>query len=417
MTFSAYAYARAVGLRAARLDMRYARASATLRAHGAQVSLGVLLLAAGFLRFAALDFPASAEVFDERYYVNAARLLLHRPAAEPYESLLPGIDPNYEHPPLGKVLIALSMRVLGDGPVGWRTPSVIASLAAIVLVYALVCSTGRSRWIAVGAAALFAFDPLAFVLGRTATLDASLIALLLLGAVFYLRGHALLAGSTCGLAMLIKLTAGFGVLGFLVFETIGLLTRGGTNVAGTVRRCFRLVTGCAVVWLGLLWLLDAHVTLFQTPWDHIAAMIRHGVALSRSALPAGSQSDPWQWFVNAGQMTYYQNGNVVLQGAMNPLIVLLAPLSVGFVAWRLWSQRDALSSWVIAWIVAQYVSLCAVAAVTDRVMYIHYVLPTLPAIAVAAALLLGHRCVPLELRCAFGLAYGLCFLASFRFVG
>ncbi|MEM2992102.1 MAG: hypothetical protein QW467_02360, partial [Candidatus Caldarchaeum sp.] len=47
-------------------------------------------------------------VFDEAHYVPAVRKLLR------------GESVNHEHPPLSKLLIAASMLVFGDNPLGWR---------------------------------------------------------------------------------------------------------------------------------------------------------------------------------------------------------------------------------------------------------------------------------------------------------
>src|SRR5438270_13997441 len=57
-------------------------------------------------------------VFDEDYYVNAARVLAGiRPAhGYPYAQAPLGDDPNAEHPELAKLTMAGSIELFGDGP-------------------------------------------------------------------------------------------------------------------------------------------------------------------------------------------------------------------------------------------------------------------------------------------------------------
>jgi dolichyl-phosphate-mannose-protein mannosyltransferase len=62
--------------------------------------------------------------FDEAHYVPAARAML--------EPVLPSLLLNPMHPPLAKELMAVSIRVFGDVPLGWRYPSVLFGSLAIV---------------------------------------------------------------------------------------------------------------------------------------------------------------------------------------------------------------------------------------------------------------------------------------------
>lgn len=364
-----------------------------------------------------LNVPSSPVVFDERYYVNAARLIAGLPAFDVYEGLAPGLDPNYEHPPLGKVLLALSVFFLGDSPIGWRAPSVLAGLAAIALTYAIVRSAGGAPWVAVAAAAVFSFDNLVFVLGRAATLDSLMVSFVLLGALFYWRGMPLLGGAACGLAALVKLTGIFGICALLMLELMrGLLMPRETTLASGARTCLILMVGFSGAWFGLLFVLDTRVALFRTPWDHLAAMLDYGFALSLRSAEAGAHSRPWEWLWNEGQMVYYQSDGVLIRGALHPFTVAVALPAVVFAGWRAVCDRDRLSLWILTWVFANYVTLIGLAAITERVMYIHYILPTIPAIAAAVTLLLAHSRVPLELRVAFGAAYAACFLITYPFL-
>ena len=56
-------------------------------------------------------------IFDEKYYVNASRVVAGVPMSsiDTYANASPaGTDPNGEHPQLGKVIIAATIRLFGD---------------------------------------------------------------------------------------------------------------------------------------------------------------------------------------------------------------------------------------------------------------------------------------------------------------
>jgi dolichyl-phosphate-mannose--protein O-mannosyl transferase len=99
-------------------------------------------------------------VFDEIYYVlDAADLLRH------------GVEANPAHPPLAKWLIAGGIRVVGFTPVGWRTASLLAGVALVLLTWLAVRKVTGKPSLAVAAGVLVALDGIAFVTGRLALLD------------------------------------------------------------------------------------------------------------------------------------------------------------------------------------------------------------------------------------------------------
>src|SRR5437763_4020298 len=184
----------------ARLRSLSARTSTS--AIGLLVVVCVLSLAA---RAAFLGEPCRAPcrsandhlvVFDEDYYVNAARVIagIRPPADVPYARAPLGVDPNAEHPQLAKLIIAGSIELFGDGPFAWRLGSLVMGTIAILAMFALVRAAGGGPWAALGAAALMAADNLLLVHSRIGTLDIYALAGMLVGAFLYLRGRPLLAG-------------------------------------------------------------------------------------------------------------------------------------------------------------------------------------------------------------------------------
>src|SRR5450755_86457 len=78
-------------------------------------------------------------IFDEAYYVNAARVIasIPPPAGQHYVGAPPGEDPNSEHPQLAKLEIAGAIELFGDGPFAWRIGSIVLGSLAILGIFAL----------------------------------------------------------------------------------------------------------------------------------------------------------------------------------------------------------------------------------------------------------------------------------------
>lgn len=98
--------------------------------------------------------------FDEIYYTRTA-----------YE-FLNGLD-AYEttHPPLGKCLIALGIRLFGLNPFGWRIMGVLFGILMLPLLYLMGRSLTKDRLLATMSCLLFAFDFMHFTQTRIATID------------------------------------------------------------------------------------------------------------------------------------------------------------------------------------------------------------------------------------------------------
>jgi predicted membrane-bound dolichyl-phosphate-mannose-protein mannosyltransferase len=421
-------------LRASRLGGMAAVAAENLRDPSRGFAL--VLLASLILRGLWLNVPASGQIFDEAYYVNAARIIDGLPAGAHYAGSPLGLDPNTEHPPLGKLVIAASMSVFGDQGLGWRLPSIVAGLGALVVLFEIMRRTDRSAWFAVLVVALVSFDNLTFVHGRIGTLDMLVLAPMLVGSLLALRRRWVLAGIAVGIALLVKLTAIYAVL------AIGLwlvLTDGPEwwrrrrvplpELAGPLA----FLGMSAGVFLVGLAVLDARFTTFTTPFDHISRMLSYGTALRAPATSVGicpeADSKPWQWLFNECQIQYLRVdvtthagdqvvskvASIDFRGALNPLLAGAIPLASLFLAWYAAKTRNAAAIWALTWAAANYLPYVALALVTNRIMYLYYMVQVVPALGVAVAILLLRAGLPRPVRWGFVLAYAVGFIAYFPF--
>lgn len=165
--------------------------------------LAVTLLAA-FLRLWRLGDPRSL-VFDETFYVKDSWSLLHLG----YEGTWPtDADTSFNagrvngysalgsyvaHPPLGKWMISLGLRVFGaQDTVGWRISTALVGILAVLVLVVIARKLFHSTLLATIAGGLLAIDGHAIVMSRTALLDNSVLIFSLLGfgAVLLDRGQS-----------------------------------------------------------------------------------------------------------------------------------------------------------------------------------------------------------------------------------
>jgi dolichyl-phosphate-mannose-protein mannosyltransferase len=378
----------------------------------ARALLVLLLLCSALFRSVWLTKPEGSLIFDEAYYVNAARVILGLPVAAgaPYADQQPGRDPNREHPPLGKVLIAGSMRIFGDDAIGWRLPSVIAGTASVLLLYLIVRGLGGGAWLGLLGASLFAFDNLALVHSRIGSLDMLLVGFMLLGAWCTVRGWPLLGGAGFALAALTKLNGVYGLGAVLLLELVmgWWAWRSGERVWVHARRAGLVCLSFGALWVAGLWLLDAQFGAFATPWEHLQHILQFGLSLTRAGGPLNQESYPWQWLLNEVPMSYLRTDEqtvagdqivastttVFFRGAMNPFVIGAAPLGIAYSVWRALRCRDPLAMWAVLWLACTYLPFFPLALLQHRIMYIFYFLPTLPAVAVGLAVFVRESGVP-----------------------
>lgn len=354
-------------------------------------SLLILLCLVGVvLRFTGLEFP-SGLTWDEHHFVKNARNYLRGEA-----------DWN-DHPPLGKLAMALSISWLGDDSFSFRLPSVLFGLVSVLAAGVLATRLSGNKLAGFLAAAFISVDGFFIAYSRTALLDGMLSTLTLVAlCLMTLRGPwaILSVGLVIGSAMAIKMS---GLVLWGPFVALGVL-RGLHRVPRVRKHLSRkalfgapieattveLVAYPASLILGVFvylgwWQVGLSLTHRPHTWsDAIAAtakmMAQHAAATDWTH-PRLSRW--WTWPIPTKPFLL---SNDVVDGGMvrvmttmgNPLIWWSTFMAVVFTlvetVQRIFNGK--MGPWLErAWLVLAYVAYLSPWIVTNRDSYIYHYLP------------------------------------------
>ncbi len=353
------------------------------------------------LRFVWLDKPKGSLIFDEWYYVNVARVILGLPQSlgannkPPYVDAVTGLDPNHEHPPLAKLLIAFSLYVFGDNGYGWRIPSVIFGSAAVLIFYLLLKKMSNYRMVPLIATFLFSFDNLTFVHSRIATLDIFTLTFMLLGFYWYFTRHNHLSAMAMAFSTLTKITGAAGLVIIVLVHAARLLQDHAERKRWN--ELFSWFEKYAVVYIitfvAVLGLLDRLWVGYSNPLTHIQFILSYSAALT-SSCPNGIISCPWQWLINQVQIPYLvvnvTSGNakydsIAFLGAMNPALLYLTIPAILYSAYDYFTEKRQFSLFMLVWFAVAYLPYYPAAIFGHRVTYLFYFLTATPAVCAAVA--------------------------------
>ena len=176
--------------------------------------ISLIIAFALILRLWRLNLP-KGYIFDEVYYAKNANSLIRN-----------GVEVNAQgqaefivHPPLGKWLIGIGIKVFGNDEFGWRISAAVIGTLSVVLIYLITKELFKSVFLSNVAAALMAFDGLALVMSRVALLDIFLMFFILLAFYFLIKNNIWLSGVAIGLAASTKWSAIF-LIPFFILLTI-----------------------------------------------------------------------------------------------------------------------------------------------------------------------------------------------------
>ncbi|NNC59251.1 MAG: phospholipid carrier-dependent glycosyltransferase [Erythrobacter sp.] len=329
----------------------------------------------------------SIAYFDEIHYLPAAR------------DMLGGRDwINIEHPPLGKIIIAGGIALLGDNPWGWRFfPALLGALAVFAFSRAL-WEASRRPFATVAFAILLATGFFTIVHARIAMLDGIMVGFFAL-AIWQMaravrapeegRRRLAIAGLALGAAMATKWNvlplAALPGLAFLAARIHAgrrrlLLSKRGAPVPGV-----SLVE--AAMWLGAL-PLAVYFASFLPAWlmDHHPYQDRGLLAIQTMMLdlhqsvkdPHTYQSTWQQWIVNLRGIWYlYEEVDGAWRGVLligNPFTMLAGLPALAWCGWIAWTRRRPDAAAVVALYLVS-LALWIIAAKPVQ-FYYHYYLPS-----------------------------------------
>jgi dolichyl-phosphate-mannose--protein O-mannosyl transferase len=314
---------------------------------------------------------------------------------------------EWTHPPLGKLVIAGGIAVLGDTPHGRRLPGAVVGAVGIALLYRLGIALTRRRGIALLGAALLMLDGLWFVESRLALPDVFL-AVAVLGATVALSvwlavppaaGHRplVVVGLLLGLGLATKWSAAY--VWVLVYLVVGVRI----VAAGQFGREDEMASGgesklaAQVVWAVIALLgvplgvyAAAHLPFFATGnglADFVELQRQRWLYHRSYDAEFAYASSWWQWplalrpawygattFGEDGRVaSVYANGNPLLYWAFLPALL--------WVGWRWWQQRRGALLIFLIGVLGAWLPWAAI----ERPTFVYHFLPAVPFCCLAVA--------------------------------
>jgi len=272
-----------------------------------RIGVGAIALAALILRLLHLGTPKGF-VFDEVYYVDGARDYLK------YGVEVTGADPEFVvHPPVGKWLIALGIKLFGDNEFGWRFMGAFLGSVMVILIALITQRLFRNAFLTVYASALLAMDGLALVQSRTALLDIYLSFFILLATYFFVMRWHWWTGITLGLAIATKWS---GLYFLALFAAIALyraftLHTGRELVRPTLKTFLQYAIFPILIyftsWTGWFvsnrgWARDYSSNIIASFLHYHSQMLGFHTGLVEKH---SYQANPWSWLVMGRPTSFY----------------------------------------------------------------------------------------------------------------
>ena len=352
-----------------------------------------------FLYAFRLSFPPLM-YFDEVYFVPAARAI----------STLSGYSET-THPPLGKILIALVLKIFGDQSWTWRLPSLLASAGSLILIEKICfLLSGRKRFVGYLTILLLTLDGLWITQSRIGLLNAPMLFLMLASiwcvvkekvqiqkSIPFLKRKAwLLGGIFAGLAVGTKWSAVsilplIAIWSYIHFQTKPI--------------SLQQVRGISFYWI-LVPLISYFATFLvilwiqgydgSSIWNLQKAIPQHHL-VDALGLSQRYSSPWWSWPFMTRPIWYGFNRHdpslpleqQIIDGILcigNPAIFWMILPAIGFSIWQFIKHRNPLNGLIVVGFLTEWMQSVFI----TRYTLFHHFYPALPFAAMAIAFTLYH---------------------------
>jgi dolichyl-phosphate-mannose--protein O-mannosyl transferase len=338
------------------------------------------------LRLWRLNLP-KGYIFDEVYYAkDAASLITH--GVELNED---GMAEFVVHPPLGKWLIGIGIKLFGNNELGWRVIAAVVGSASVLLIYLIVQRLFNSLFLSNIAAALFALDGLHLVMSRVALLDIFLMFFILLSFYLILRDNLWLSGVIIGLASATKWSAVF-VIPLLILLTVNLSRASFATWGKRFSQFVLTPIGIYLLsWSGWIfsskgWARDSGSNLFSSLWNyHVEIMNFHRGLTEQHTYAA----NPWSWLVLGRPTSFYyetpkdcraQSCSQEILAIGTPILWWAGIFAIAITVGLFIVNRDRISAFILAGVAGTYLPWFFI---QNRTTFYFYAIAIFPFIVLA----------------------------------
>ena len=348
--------------------------------------ISIITIFSLIIRIWHLNLP-KGYIFDEIYYAKNANSLIEH-----------GVELNEQggadfivHPPLGKWLIGIGIKIFGNNEFGWRIIPALVGTACVILIYLIAQRLFNSIFLSSTAALLMALDGLALVMSRVALLDIFLMFFILLCCYFILTNNLWLSGVAIGLAGASK-WSGFFLIPLIIALTINWKN---LQLSSLLRRLVQFIfipIGVYfITWIG--WILNSNGwgrqsggNLFTSLWKyHIEILNFHRDLSEKHAYNA----NPWSWLVLGRPTSFYYESPSDCGAAScaqeilaigTPVLWWAGVFAIAVTAGLFIVSKDRIAAFILAGIAGTYLPWFLI---QSRTMFYFYAISILPFLILA----------------------------------
>ena len=345
--------------------------------------ISLIIAFALILRLWRLNLP-KGYIFDEVYYAKNANSLIRN-----------GVELNSQgqaefivHPPLGKWLIGIGIKIFGNNEFGWRISAAVIGTLSVVLIYFITKELFNSIFLSNIAAALMALDGLALVMSRVALLDIFLMFFILLAFYFLVKNYLWLSGIAIGLAAATKWSAIFLIpffilltLNYLQIEPIKLLKRAAQFIF--LPSLIYLISWSGWIFTSGGWDRQSGSNVFTSLWKYHIAILDFHRSLAETHSYA---ANPWSWLILGRPTSFFyetptgcgvSSCSQEILAIGTPILwwagIFAIALTFGFFV----ANRDRISTLILAGIAGTYLPWFLIQSRTTFYFYAISILPFL----------------------------------------